>query len=340
VKEMIKSNNPPPRVSIGLAVYNGEKFLEQALRSILGQTYRDFELIISDNASTDRTQEICSSFGMSDRRIKYSRNEKNIGGANNENRTFLLSSGEYFRWAAYDDICASDLVERCVDVLDRNDSVVLCFSTVIDIDGEGNHLKVHDRNYATSEFPNERFLKMIDLNHHCEESYGLIRSKVLRRTRLQQNYTDSDRTLLSELSLYGKFYQIREPLFFRRIHPTKSTVVFSNWRERMLWFDAGLKDRIVLPHWMQFIDYLKTIGRAPITMLEKIRCYGHMMRWLFAYGHYRWMLKDIYLAVLKTMQKTLGIMKGKSPIISLQSQPTNNYPTPQEKPNASSSYRK
>ena len=94
-----------PRVSIGLPVYNGENFLEFALDSILGQTFQDFELIISDNASTDATESICRRYAAKDSRIRYYRNPNNQGAAQNYNRVFALARGEYFKWAAHDDVC-------------------------------------------------------------------------------------------------------------------------------------------------------------------------------------------------------------------------------------------
>lgn len=82
-----------PRVSIGLPVYNGEVFLAETLNSILSQTFQDFELIICDNASTDQTQEICRKFARQDERIRYYRNEANLGAAKNFNRVFSLARG-------------------------------------------------------------------------------------------------------------------------------------------------------------------------------------------------------------------------------------------------------
>jgi len=117
--------NHKPRVSIGLPVYNGENYLEEAIDSILAQTYKDFELIISDNASTDRTPDICQAYANKDPRIRYYRNEKNIGAAVNFNRVFELSSSEYFKWAAHDDIIAPDYISECIEILDNDDSIVL-----------------------------------------------------------------------------------------------------------------------------------------------------------------------------------------------------------------------
>src|SRR5512141_2931759 len=115
-----------PRISIGLPVYNGEKYLELTIKSILAQSFTDFELIIADNASTDRTQEICQIYAARDRRIRYLRNEQNLGAAPNHNRVFQLSSGEYFKWSGYDDLIKPDFLAKCIDILDRNPSVAIC----------------------------------------------------------------------------------------------------------------------------------------------------------------------------------------------------------------------
>src|SRR3954471_8256298 len=105
----------PPLLSIGLSVYNGEPFIREALDSLLSQTFRDFELIVSDNASTDGTSEICEAYAARDSRVRYYRNEKNMGAGWNTRRVFSLARGQYFKWAACDDICAPEFLERCID---------------------------------------------------------------------------------------------------------------------------------------------------------------------------------------------------------------------------------
>ncbi|WP_081588053.1 glycosyltransferase family 2 protein [Gloeocapsa sp. PCC 7428] len=97
-------NNNRPRISIGMPVYNGEPYLKDAINSILNQTFEDFELIISDNGSTDRTEEICRTIASQDQRVRYYRNEQNLGAGWNFNRVVDLATGEYFRWACHDDI--------------------------------------------------------------------------------------------------------------------------------------------------------------------------------------------------------------------------------------------
>lgn len=284
--------NNNPRVSIGLAVYNGEKYLEQAIDAILAQTFTDFELIISDNASTDKTGAICKAYLAKDSRIRYYRNEKNIGGANNENRTFTLSKGEYFRWAADDDACAPELIAKCVEILDQNPSVILCHSMITEIDENGDIVRTISQNKGSSTKPYERFRDLAQKDHNCEATYGLIRADILRKTHLQKNYTDSDRTLLCELSLYGQFFEIQEPLFYKRYHPKN---MYVNMRSRMAWFNPALKGKVVFPYWLQLLDYLQTINRVPISSYDKWRCYSFMLGWLLK--HAKNLVGDVILAL-------------------------------------------
>jgi glycosyltransferase involved in cell wall biosynthesis len=108
-----------PSLTIGLPVYNGERYLAQALDALLAQTYQDFELIISDNASTDRTADICQEFVARDARVKYVRQRVNIGAGPNHNAVLTLARGRFFKWAAHDDVYAPTLLERCIEVLER-----------------------------------------------------------------------------------------------------------------------------------------------------------------------------------------------------------------------------
>ena len=298
--------NANPRVSIGLAVYNGEPYLAQAIDSILGQTFTDFELILSDNASTDRTEEICKTYAAKDGRIRYYRNAKNIGGANNENQTFRLARGEYFRWAAHDDVCAPELIAKCVAVLDQDRSVVLCYSRVTEINEVGAQIKTISQKKGLSTKPYERFRDLASRDHNCESTYGLIRSNILGKTRLEQNYTDSDRTLLCELSLYGRFYEIPEPLFYKRYHPKN---MYKDWRARMAWFNPGLKGKTVFPYWMQFFDYLTTIQRVPLSWLDKTMCYAFMIYWLGING--KRMAKDLLVALFVLVNRAGSLARNK-----------------------------
>src|SRR5260370_42328257 len=109
-----------PRVSIGMPGYNGAKYVRRSVQSVLAQDYEDFELLISDNASTDETESICRELAERDGRIRYFRNERNVGASQNFNKVFRLASGTFFKWAAPDDGCHPTMLLRRVAVLERS----------------------------------------------------------------------------------------------------------------------------------------------------------------------------------------------------------------------------
>lgn len=291
-----------------MPVYNGEKYIEAALDSILSQTFTNFELIISDNASTDRTAEICKSYTAKDKRIQFFRSEKNLGASPNFNRVFKLSSGEYFKWAAHDDILAPEFLSRCVDVLNQNPTTVLCYPKARIIDENGKFLGVHTfKADINSPKPQIRFRNLVLNPDTAFQVFGLMRANIARKTRLIGNYPASDLVLLAELVLYGDFIEIPEPLFFPRYHPDQS--IKGQWRverDRVLWFDTSLEGRILLPKWLYLLAYLQSINRSPVKRYEKIFCYAQMVRWVFIPSHIRALGKDLYLAAKKLFMRTFS----------------------------------
>ena len=211
-----------PRLSIGLPVYNGEEQLAETLEALLGQSYGDFELIISDNASTDSTADICHSYGRQDSRIRYIRQPRNIGRVPNHNFLIEQARGELFKWAAGDDLYARDLLKRCVDALDENPQVVLAHAGEGIIDESGAVISLVHYPVAT-DAPRapDRFRSML-FDGWGDDSYGIVRTEVLRRTPLHGSYHLADRTFTTELALHGPFYQVPEWLFFRRDAPART----------------------------------------------------------------------------------------------------------------------
>jgi len=296
-----------PRVSIGLPVFNGENYLEEALDSILAQTYSDFELIISDNASTDRTEEICRVYAARDDRIRYFRNETNLGAAKNYNRVFELSSGEYFKWAAHDDLCAPEYLERCVEILDREPDVVLCYPRTSIIDEHRRLVENYfDGFNLRSPKPHERFRDFFCTPGLCNPIHGLIRASILKRTLLIGSYPDSDRVLLGELALLGQFYEVPERLFFRRDHPQRSARANPDLDERVVWFDPARKGQIQLPRWRWFFGYLLAIKRVRLSWYEKLCCYVLMGRWVR--WHWRKLKDDLMRAAKRILKRYLAIV--------------------------------
>lgn len=268
-----------PRLSIGLPVYNGEQFLSDALESLLEQTFGDFELIISDNASTDGTREICESYTLQDKRIIYLRNPENIGATKNFNRVFYWASGQYFRWAAVDDICAPDLLKKCVNVLDRHPDVVLSYSKTQLIDLNNRPVwMAEDDLQLDSEDITVRFANTLRPMKLCHNPiFGVMRREVVANTRLMGDYLAPDRCFLAELSLYGRFREIPQRLFMRRKHPNN----IGTSREYLDFIDPRLKGKIVFPEWRVAREHLTSIKRTPLSQYTKLRLRQEVLRWVF-----------------------------------------------------------
>lgn len=261
------------RVSIGLPVYNGEKYLAEALDSLLAQTFADFEVIISDNASTDRTREICCRYRTRDSRIRYFRNEENHGIAWNHNNAFSLAKGQYFQWIGHDDVLAPQYLERCVAILDNDPSVVLCYSQAKGLDEYGNCFDDPLQRRMATDSPNrlERFRDLVGIEHSSLAIFGVMRSEVLKKSVLLGYFPSADRVLLAQLGLFGCLYQIPEPLFYRRVHPQQSLQLRRHVRALM--FDPQREGSIILPRWEMFGGYFTCIKKAPIGRYEQLLCY-------------------------------------------------------------------
>jgi glycosyltransferase involved in cell wall biosynthesis len=280
-----------PRVSIGIPVFNGENFLKKALDSILSQTYTDFEIIISDNASTDKTQEICLKYAAKDDRIRYYRNEENIGAKENFNRLVSLSNSQYFKWAAHDDVHAPKYLEKCMNILENDPSTVLCHSRTAKIDKNGVIIGNYDDRTLyriNSKKIHERFGDLISQINSCWYIFGVMRADSLKKTPLHGAYLDADRNLLAELGLIGRIYEIPEYLFFRRDHPQSYTTTFHStdvlvrdYKDQLSWWRGGKKrSKILLPRWKNLLEYFRSINRVPLTIHQRLLCYREIGRWL------------------------------------------------------------
>ena len=209
-----------------MPVYNGEEYIEESIRCILNQTCEDFELIISDNASTDRTKKICQDFVKTDQRISYVCNKKNLGAAANYNQAFRLSSGKYFRWFNSDDLCAPNCHEQCLSVIENNPSAVLCYGKTSFIDMRGEITGLYEDNLnLQQDCPVDRykiFCKSVGLTNVI---YGLMRRSAMERTMLMgdSSFPAADIDFMAEMTLYGTFIEIPEVLFFRRMHEQASS---------------------------------------------------------------------------------------------------------------------
>jgi len=282
--------NPP--VSVGLPVWNGGRYLRQAVDSVLSQTFTDFELILSDNASTDETERICREYAARDPRIRYYRSEVNRGAAWNFNRVVELARGTYFKWMAHDDVCAPDFLRRCVEVLERDPSVVVCYPRAADIDHNGRFRREKNFNLNVSDDrAHKRIHDLICVNHSCFEIFGVTRLAVLRRTSLLALYVHSDRVLLAELATRGRFHRVEEVLFLHREHPDRSTRALPELQARIAWFDPAQSGRLTFPNWRLFREYVCCVGRSGLPPRDRALCYLQLLPWLRR--HYRLLWQDL-----------------------------------------------
>src|ERR1700722_12216332 len=211
-----------PRLSVGLPVYNSSTYVAESIEALLGQTFEDFELIISDNASTDDTGEICRRYEKMDSRVRYFRQSRNVGLAPNHNFCVTKARGELFKWGAGDDLYARDLIEKCVAALDENPKVVLAHSWTAMIDGNGDMFQANDYPLATSAArAPDRFRSILN-DSGGDDDGGVMRKEVLLRTAMKDSYHHADRTIIAELALHGPFYQVPDWLYFRREHPGRA----------------------------------------------------------------------------------------------------------------------
>ena len=272
-----------PRLSIGLPVYNGEDFLAESLDSLLGQTYEDFELIISDNASTDETADICRGYAKQDSRIRYVRQPHNLGCAPNHNVLVQYARGELFKWVSHDDLYGRELIERAIEALDEYPQVVLanCWTAMIDSSRTVTKAVRYTLDTESPRAP-ERFRSML-FEKGGDDDGGVIRMEMLRRIRPYDSYYHSDRTLVTEMALQGPFYHVPDWLYFRRDHPKSSIRAFTTPRTNCTNLDPRRADRLRHPVVRLLgeyvLAYVTMIQRAPLSAADKRECYRHLVNW-------------------------------------------------------------
>ncbi len=274
----------PPRLTVGLPVYNGAHYLAESVEALLGQTYADFELIISDNASTDATADICRQYQQQDARVRYVRQPRNIGCASNHNYLVHEARGELFKWASDDDLYSRDLLRRCVEALDEHPDVILAHSWTAVIDSAGNVTKQLIYQLATdSPHAPERFRSML-FDRGSDDDGGVIRTAVLRRTALNGSYYRADRTLTAELALDGRFCHVPDWLYFRRDHPDRAERMLPDTRAWCANLDPARANRLRHPAARLYAEYVggyvSAIRRSPLRPADRLQCHRYLAQWL------------------------------------------------------------
>ena len=291
--------NSTPLVTIGLPVYDSEKHLRQSMDSLLAQTYADFALIISDNASTDGTQRICQEYAASDARVTYTRNERNIGNPGNFNRVFGLTTTKYLKWSTADDFWEPTFLERAMGVMEADESIVLCYPKSFIVDDAGlNPQPYEDRLHLMQDDPVDRFLKLITTIGLAHQHLGVIRTAQLRRTHLLGKHVGSDINLLAELTLYGKFYEYPERLFYRRFHPKSGSWDHSESHQVERYLAAGVR-RMGSLAWPRHLGFFRAVRTSPLPWAAKSRAYRALLQRAF------WERRDLTTQLLPYVRSKL-----------------------------------
>jgi glycosyltransferase involved in cell wall biosynthesis len=265
-----------PLVSVGIPVYNGERYLAGALDAMLAQDLEDFELIISDNDSDDGTAEIARDYAARDRRIRYYRNERNLGLVRNFNRLFELSTGRYFKWTAHDDWHPVQTLRLCTDALERDPSAVLCATGVAIMDDDGEvFAEWHPSADLQSPEPHLRVHRLLWSMGETHPLFAVMRADALRRTRfapdLYRGFLGADRVLLVELALMGPIVQVPELLhYYRQARMRPGAHVRTDRTPPSVILDPANKGKLPSRTWRLCLEHLRLVAGARLTPRHKL----------------------------------------------------------------------
>jgi glycosyltransferase involved in cell wall biosynthesis len=261
------------RVVVGLPVYNGEKYIAAAIESHLSQSFGDFDLVISDNGSTDATQEICRGFASQDERVKYFRSDTNRGILWNHRRVFeaIQNPNQYFRWAAADDIMEQGLLQAMVDILESRPEVEAVVPDTKNIDRNGKIIGSMARGLDLP-FPDvfERAKQVLMGAYQMVIAFGLFRAATLQRLRTRPNYIGWDFVFVWELALWGQIVQTTGPVLLRRWHAGAMSHV-KTAKEMRKWVEPNFTGGMNFPHWTWSYERLRALLAAPLSPRDRWR---------------------------------------------------------------------
>ncbi|QDT17173.1 glycosyltransferase family 2 protein [Alienimonas californiensis] len=302
-----------PPVVVGMPVRNAERYLPEALDSLLGQTFGDFELVISDNASTDGTEALCRAAAARDDRVRYERLSENVGAIENFNRLARAARGCYFKWAASDDLCSPTFLERCVERLDGDGALAWCHPLTRHIDGDGDPIAAQDDPAIPAGEPNHsltrvgatgmrfdrtaaaawrRFRAVVLGTTWCSDSYGLIRLDALRRTALLPPFFGAEKVLMADLALHGRFAEIPEVLFSQRIHADAASNLGGADAERTFARAAAGAGKFSSTRLALLRGYASAVRRADLSAADRFHCFTTLGLYVGQVGKWGRVLKS------------------------------------------------
>ncbi len=287
-----------PIVSVAMPVYNAAAYIEESVQSILNQTLSDFELLISDNASTDNSAALCEQLAARDPRIRLVRQAINIGANRNYVVVQRMARAPYIKWASSNDLCAPTFLERCVEQLERDPRAVLSMPQVMIFDSDPAKAEPYARSQALQEEKavdrfRAYFTRCLGLNNAIN---GVIRSDALNACLPLGVYGSADVVLMAELALRGKFLEVPEPLFFRRVSSAAATS-YRSMREAELHIAPESRGELRWQRWIYHGNLLRAAARAASNSADLLRATHFAMRTML--WSRRGLLKDFEQVLLR-----------------------------------------
>ena len=300
-----------PRVTVSVAVHNGADYLGDCVESILAQSYPDFELVISDSASTDGTEELCRSYAARDQRVRYLRSDDYLGITENHEATLRAARGELFCWIGADDALHEDYVSACVEAFDADPTLVHVCATAQGIDPLWHRdartplLADYrdDRLTLLDPSPSARLRNLIRQLRQCNAFMGLYRTDLLRSLLPLEPAPGFDRVLLAQVVLHGRSEQLKRLLYYRRMHSTQTSRHMTEAATQRI-FNRPLTTVAYLESVNLFGRQVAAIRQAPLDANERLRCFRVLgVRW-FPVRH-RALAKELVRTAGRTRNRLL-----------------------------------
>ncbi len=291
------------KVIVGLPVYNGQKYLGAAIESHLSQSFGDFELLISDNGSTDATPEICTGYASKDRRVTYVRSPENRGILWNHRRVMAAMDGsaQYFRWAGADDVLEPGLLEAMVTILDGRGEVEAVMPATKNIDEQGEIIGSMEQTLdLQSQSVFERAKQILVANYQHVVAYGLMRASSLKVMRTQPDYIGWDPVFIWELALRGQIVQVAAPALLRRFHRGSISRV-KTVKEMRKWVEPTAKAGMNFPHWTWSYERTRALLATPLSTRDALRVSTLIARDMM------WQRAKLVRDVTQAVRRTLGL---------------------------------
>lgn len=305
-----------PRVSIGLPVHNGERFLRPALDTLLAQTFTNFELIVSDNASTDATPAILTEYAARDTRVRIERTDELLTAPKNFTRAFTLARGEFFKWHAADDEVAPEMLAAAVTTFDQQADAVGVASRILLIDENGRSTGEHEHRFDPDGTGNDRVTRFVNFmnadtrRHGAHEMFAVFRRTELAKIPPVEGFARADSVFLARLALLGRIARLDAPHFRNRDHAGRATQHTGkpekNTRTRLApflgggpvppaeWWEPKLKGKINFPEWHLVREYARSKRFVTLTV-EETRRFDRAIR-KSVMGNSHKLLRDVVIA--------------------------------------------